>query len=339
MVNLNHLRYALALEEHRHFLNAAKALGISQPALSRAIQSLEKSLGLTIFDRDASGVRLTESGSRLLDNARRLLVELRDFERESELLRNIESRVLRISLGFFPAVLSGHRALGELLATIPSLRCRVRTDRWYRTADVLLGREADLALAELSKTVLEDERLVTEPVSSNRTVFCCRPDHPLLELPSPSLEALLDYPWVSTRLPQRAAEILGDKPCRAGWTDEVTREFVPAVETDLVDQLGPLVARSNGIGICLLSMIEREVEQGLLRPLPFHPDWARLNYGFVRLRQRTLSPTALQYMELVRRVEDEIAEREVALRRRFDCPIDGEPVAQLSPLAHSGARA
>jgi hypothetical protein len=80
-------------------------------------------------------------------------------------------------------------------------------------------------------------------------------------------------------------------------------------------------------------MIERELEQGVLRPLPFHPNWARLNYGFVRLRRRTLSPTALKYMELVHSIEDEIAEKEVALRQRFDCPIDLEPVAAPSQPA------
>lgn len=338
-MNLNHLRYALALEQHRHFLNAAKALGISQPALSRAVQSLEKSLGLTIFDRDASGATLTESGSRLLDSARHLLVELEDFERESELLRDIESRVLRLSLGFYPAVLSGHRAVGELLADVPQLRCRVRTDRWYRTADVLLARKADLALTEISGAILDDERLVAEPVSCNRAIFCCRPDHPLLGSSSLSLEAVLDYPWVCTRLPQRVAECLGTKARRAGWRDESTGEFVPAVETDVVDQLAPLVARSDGLGLCLLSMIERELEEGLLRPLPFHPKWAHLNYGFVRLRRRTLSPTTLKYMELVQRIEAEIAEKEVALRQRFDCPLDLEPVSEASNLGETRARA
>ena len=325
-MNLNHLRYALVLEQHRHFLNAARALGISQPALSRAIQSLEKSLGLTLFDRDASGVKPTESGAQLLESAGHLLTEFEDFERESELLRDLESRVLRLSLGYFPAVLSGHRALGELLAEVPQLRCRVRTDRWDRMVEVLLAREADLALAELSSAFLDDERFVAEPVSSNRGIFCCRPDHPLLDAGSLSLDALLDYPWVSTRLPRRAAEILGSDPRRAGRVDEITQQFVPSVETDVVDQMASLVARSDAIGICLLSMIERELDQGTLRPLGVHPKWLHLNYGFVRLRRRTLSPTAVRYMELVRRIEGEIAEKEIALRQRFDCPIDLEPV-------------
>ena len=339
MINPNHLRYALALEQHRHFLNAARALGISQPALSRAIQSLEKSLGLTIFDRETHGVTPTESGAQLLQSARHLLVEFEDFERESELLRDIESHVLRISLGPYAAALSGHHAVAELLRTVPSLRCRARSDPWYRTAEVLLTREADLGITELSGAILADERLATEPVSRNRAVFFCRPDHPLLAAPIHSVEALLAYPWVGTRLPERVASVLGTEPCRAGQTDPVTQEFVPTVEVDLVDQIGPLVTCSDGLGIGLLSMIEREIEEGLLRPLSFQPEWFRTNYGFVHLKRRTLSPTTVKYMELVRAIEHEITKKEADLRRRFACPVDLEAPAIDEPAMGSGEEA
>ena len=67
------LRQFLALIEHAHFGRAAKALGVSQPALSKSIQLLENELGVTLFDRRTEGIVLTAFGQLLREKSRRLL--------------------------------------------------------------------------------------------------------------------------------------------------------------------------------------------------------------------------------------------------------------------------
>ena len=62
--------------EHLSFTRAAKVLGIRQSTVSRRMRALEDQLGVSLFERDITGVRLTEAGRRFLDRARSALAEI-----------------------------------------------------------------------------------------------------------------------------------------------------------------------------------------------------------------------------------------------------------------------
>jgi LysR family hydrogen peroxide-inducible transcriptional activator len=74
-MNLNDLRYAVAVARERNFRRAAERCFVTQPALSLAIQKLEDELGVQLFERSRTEVSVTPIGSRVIEQAQRVLEE------------------------------------------------------------------------------------------------------------------------------------------------------------------------------------------------------------------------------------------------------------------------
>ncbi|PRY16685.1 LysR family transcriptional regulator [Kineococcus rhizosphaerae] len=104
------LRYFVAVAEELHFGRAAGRLGIAQPPLSRAIQQVERRLGVELLERTPRAVTLTAAGRVLLDEARAALAAVEAAER----------RTVRAAAGSAGIVLtvkagSANEVLAELL--------------------------------------------------------------------------------------------------------------------------------------------------------------------------------------------------------------------------------
>ena len=66
-VELRHLRYFAAVAEHGQVSRAARALYLTQPALSQALSQLERNLGFALFERMPHGMQLTPAGREVLE--------------------------------------------------------------------------------------------------------------------------------------------------------------------------------------------------------------------------------------------------------------------------------
>jgi len=80
MDRLETIRVFIAVAETAGFASAARNLGLSAPAVTRAVAAVEERLGVRLFQRNTRQVRLTEAGERFLKDAKRILGELEDAE-------------------------------------------------------------------------------------------------------------------------------------------------------------------------------------------------------------------------------------------------------------------
>lgn len=114
MFTLEQARQFIAVAEELHFGRAAARLAMTQPPLSRQVQRLERSVGVTLLERDSRKVALTAAGQAFLDEARRLVAAA---ERAPAAARRIASgQAGEIRIGFTAA--TGFSLLGPLLTEI-----------------------------------------------------------------------------------------------------------------------------------------------------------------------------------------------------------------------------
>lgn len=78
-MNVRDFEYLVALAEHKHFRKAVEACFVSQPTLSGQIRKLEEELGTVLLERSSRRVLFTESGLKLVDQAKRILTEVKTF--------------------------------------------------------------------------------------------------------------------------------------------------------------------------------------------------------------------------------------------------------------------
>ncbi len=149
-MNLQHLRYLVAFSEHRTLTDAADSIGISQPAISRALHELEQELGCTLFQRAGRRLELTIAGQDVVTAARRGLAAIEDIRRVSD--RHAATNILRIgTLGAMAAGMSP--MLERFVRTWPDTHLQVlhfgHEDDMF---DRLRLRDLDVAYSPLAKT-------------------------------------------------------------------------------------------------------------------------------------------------------------------------------------------
>ncbi|WP_375751686.1 DNA-binding transcriptional regulator OxyR [Vibrio sp. HN007] len=152
-MNIRDFEYLVALAEHKHFRKAAEACFVSQPTLSGQIRKLEDELGTALLERSSRRVLFTESGLLLVDQAKRILSEVKTFTDMASLQGKEMSGPLHI--GFIPTV--GPYLLPKIVPSLkddfPDLELFLHEDQTHKLVRQLEEGKLDcLVLASVAET-------------------------------------------------------------------------------------------------------------------------------------------------------------------------------------------
>jgi DNA-binding transcriptional LysR family regulator len=146
--------------ERGGFAAAARAMAMSPPAVTRAVAALEERIGALLLNRTTRSVRLTEVGSRFLEDSRRLLADLAAAEEAAIGAHGTPRGELRITAPMLFGRLFVTPILGELLDVYPELSCQTLfLDRSVSLIDE--GLDVAVRIGELPDSSLTAVRVGT----------------------------------------------------------------------------------------------------------------------------------------------------------------------------------
>ena len=305
----------VAVVDRSSFSQAAEQLGVTQPAVSLAIRSLEKRLGCQLIDRSGRVVEPTEAGHIAYRHAQRILGAERDLlvslEDEGEGLHG--HLVVGASTGpgerILPALLGAfHREHGDVVVTL-------RVDDTETIIDRVLDRQLEFGIVGAERS---HRSLVFEPFLRDEVLLIVPPDHPFA-----GREIVLD---------ELVREPLVVQQEGAGVRTVVERELrahgVRARDLNVVVELGLQESAKSaveaGLGVTFLSRlaVERELDEGRLAVASVQGlEPGRLFYA-VRNASRQQSRLAAAFLEYARA---ELGER-AAFPEARERPVRGSRV-------------
>ena len=303
MIDVRRLRVLCEVARRGSFSGAAAALGYTQPAVSRQIQTLEAEVGALLVRRVPKGAILTDAGRLLVDRGEAILARLHDAEAELKALAGVEGGRLRLASFASAAASVLPRAIARFRERHPAVELSVVVvDPTYSIPQLLAG-DLDMALShdadleqwtpgEIELTHLFDDPMyVALPVG-----------HPLAEAEELHLARFAREQWMlattrtcpDSRLFLRACHAAGFEPQMAFQHDDYS-----AI-------LGFVAA---GVGVALIpDMVTRDVRADVIvraldPPPPARPILVALPSGY-------RSPAAAAMLAILRDVSETwVAER------------------------------
>lgn len=279
-----------SLAEAKSFTTTAKRLGISQPAVSHSLKSLEKELQVSLFDRHGTLVALTPIGQQLLERAREILSLSHTMQQEAAAFRGIKLGSLRI--GSFGAT-SSLQILPDLLEAFyleyPGVEVLIE-----EAADEVVVRWIEERRVDLGFVVLPDERFETFPIASDQFVALVAKNSPLAKRPNLSLKDLCGDPFI---MPESdSARIVGRLFADAHLHPKTryrTSQMLSAIS---------MVARGQGVSVVAdMALPPRSPEDGWVSK-PLEPMITR-SIGLALHQSAAHSPAAEAFVKMAQRLK------------------------------------
>ena len=292
-LRLRDLRYLLAVAERGSMAKAATELGISQPAVSKALGELEHALGVRLLDRNPQGVEPTIYGRALVRRGRAIIDELKQGVEEIEFLADPTVGKVRIACletfaaEFLPSIIGPFTRQYPRVELIVEQSNSITYD--YRE---LRERRLDLMLGRVTLP-FEEEPLSAEILFQDQGLVIAGADSEWARRRTVELADLLGEPWV--RAPDHSA--LG-----ARWAQRFAAHGLappqPRVATFSMHLIFYLVAREGFIG-GIPGFMRHLGKRYAFKVLPIggiEPSPMAL----VTLKNRTPSPATQRFIECIR---------------------------------------
>lgn len=176
-MDIQNIRAFLAVSETESFSRAAEALHLTQPAISKRIQTMEQHLDISLFDRIGKSVQLTEAGQALIPTYQRILDELEESERIISNLRETTRGHLRFATSHHIGLHRLPTVLRQFAKEYPDVDLELQFMDSEQACQQVLHGDIELGIVTLPSQ--PDKRLTLQNVWHDPMHCVVAADHPL----------------------------------------------------------------------------------------------------------------------------------------------------------------
>ncbi len=255
-ISYDYYRFFYYVAKYGSFTQAAEALYHNQPNLTRAIKSLENSLGCTLFVRSNKGVKLTPDGERLYEHVSIAFEHINAGEEELSMNKSLENGIVSIGASEIALRCFLLPILNEYRRKYPGIRIKISNHSTPQALSRLRSGLVDLAVITTPMDTGED--LAEKKLKSFYEVpICGDAFRELCADGEISLKELSEYPLVSLGAKTSTYEFY------LKYFQKQGIDFAVDIEAATADQILPLVVHNLGIGF----VPEEFLEEPQMKPV------------------------------------------------------------------------
>jgi len=253
------LQMFVELSQAESIRQLARAHGVKPSVISRQIESLEYHFRCDLFERNFDGVKLTEAGRLLVDQARTILADVRTARALIDDLRGLQRGDVMIFTSAAPAAGLLAPMIAKVCEEYPGLRFGIQTASGAEVINAVVDGQADLGFTIFSPETSKVDVRCTRQLSQQ---VIMAPQHPFASFDSITYSQLAS---ISLALPEPnfgARRLLN----RVGADLQLT--FQPVFETSSLAMLKELGMQGAAALVLPAVCCRREIEMGLLKAVP-----------------------------------------------------------------------
>jgi len=281
IMTLVQLKHFMVLADLGTYVAASKALFLTQPALTRSIQSLEDDFGQALFDRVGRRIEITPFGQQVLVLAQNLVQDADHLKTLGK--QSLSGRIgrLRVGLSSGPGAILAQPLMQRFVKRYPRLQLEISRGSTARLVDALRERALDGVIVDIRSMRPATDLLVTHQVTMKAS-FLCRQGHPLLQTGKRvGIADILKYPLASTPLSDEVARVLTER-----YGPEANPDDCVTLRSDETQTL-IAVAHNTDAVVLTINAAAPDLER-----LNVHPaNNATARFGLVTLARRAQVPS------------------------------------------------
>lgn len=278
------------IAQNHSFSKGAALNEISQSAASQSLQDLERQLGISLLDRSTRPLTLTDAGKLYLDMCRDVLRRRDDFQVALDLLKSQVEGTVRVASIYSVGLSEMSQLEQEFSRRHPQARLEVEYLRPEKVYEAVVTDRADLGLLSYAEP---NKSVTVRPWRDEEMVLAASPYHPLANKSEVRPEDLDGIAFIAfdEDLPIRRNidRFLKDHHVRVN----ITLHF------DNLQMIKEAVAHGSGVSIMPARIMQEEVAQGRLVPIPIASWELYRPVGIVHLRKKRFHRAGQAFLDLL----------------------------------------